>query len=602
VPTTTVTTGGGGAKVAVGVGAALLVGGLGFLGFSLLKGDDAGAATPAEAGQQLFDALGDNDVLGELQSLAPGERELFVDISQDVSDEARRLGFLSDRFRLDGVDGLAIEVEGVEVDPDDDVEEITDGPGPDDGLAIVTIDEGTIRFEADGDALEGLLGDATNDLADATDNDLDVPDERDSVDLSDAPIPIAVVEHGGRWFPSLIATAFVSSIGIEEGGVDIDLADPDVEATGSDSPEDVLNDLLDAATEADARAALALLDPAEARLFQAAADDLGIPEDGEPTDFEAEITDFDVDDLGGGVHRVLPTAFTLEGEIDGGSIDIEFDGECLNLDIQPPEDEGDPLQEEICTGDDPFDALPEDVQDELEGVDVPEELNEILEAVQPIRGGFVTVERDGRHFLSPVRTIADVLLAFVRGVEPEDVQEGGILFRLFTGDLDTEFQDFEEALGDALGDSFFGTDEDFSEIPLPPDFPPTPDFPPIDEAPTDELPDFDPTGASGPNGELELGDVVAGSVDENGTVTFTLIGVADEVLVGVQGQGGFDPVIDVRDEATGELLEGGDNVDDTFGLDPEAHVTLEEGQRVLVEVHGFAGQPGDFNLYYQPVQ
>ena len=58
ITTTPVTTGGGaGAKAAVAVGAVLLAGGLGFLGFSLLRSDPSGAATPEDAAQSLLDAL-----------------------------------------------------------------------------------------------------------------------------------------------------------------------------------------------------------------------------------------------------------------------------------------------------------------------------------------------------------------------------------------------------------------------------------------------------------------------------------------------------------------------------------------------------------------
>jgi len=344
---------------------------------------------------------------------------------------------------------------------------------------------------------------------------------------------------------------------------------------------------------------------------------------------------------------VVPTALTASGEFDGASFDLTLEDSCIELSVDVEDEEGFEL-DRTC-----FD---EDIESDLaDDIDVPQEISDLIASVSPIEGGIVTVERGGEHFVSPLRTVVQGLAGVVDDIELEDVQEGGILREAFEGELNDEFEDvnesFEEAAEDAdaeevavavlallqdeqvdleelvfsaptlttavsfsvgiavassFEDGFEAEDfEDFED-----EFEEGIDEDPFEEDPfeeepteTTQRPDDEPgirtpTGptGSGPNGEMLVGDVLAGSVAEDGVATFTAIGVPDGVLIGAQALDGSDLTITVIDAATGEQLE----FDDDFNApDPEVLAFLQEGQVVTIEVEGFAGQAGEFVVYYE---
>jgi len=184
--------------------------------------------------------------------------------------------------------------------------------------------------------------------------------------------------------------------------------------------------------------------------------------------------DAEVDDLGGGARRVVPTGLEVHFEADGGTGDIVLDGGCVSVDIEPPPGEGDPIDDEFCAGEDPEDLeLPEELGD----VDISEELREAIAAFQPLRFGLVTVERDGEHFVAPIRTAFDVVFGVTRGLEPEDLEEGGSVFDLLSGRLDDDVS----ALFDSAFETAFGFEEleDIGE-----DFEDFEDFEDVEELPT----------------------------------------------------------------------------------------------------------------------
>lgn len=579
----------GGRAVAVALGVVALGGGAAFA-LSSFGSDGAGAATPEEAGRALVAAIADEDILGVVDLLPAGERELLRDVLTSAQDEYQRLGVLSEQFRLDGFPGVDIAVEDLELD----VDEVTDGEGSDDGIAMVTVTGGDVSVSVDGDRVVGNLGEVVESVADARDVPLDVDDVDEQDDAGALGAAFAVVEEDGRWHPSLLFTIAESA---RRGG---GFEDPDfgdgITPEGAESPEAAIQALLDAAVELDAEAAIALLDPGEARALQVYSQ-FFLPLDTGDSDFEAtaELTDVEIDSLGDGVNRVVPTGFEVRFEVDGGRGEIVFEDGCTTIDIQPPAGEGDPVDQEVCVGGEGAEA-PESVGD----VAVPDGLRDAAEAFLPLRVGVVTVERDGQHFVAPVRTLADLALGVTRGLERADLEEGGAVFALLAGELDDELESFF----DELTSNIFGFDqfEDFEDFE---DFETELEEDPFDDGFDDES--FEesetfprsPTGARGPNGELVPFDAVSGELTPGGTVTFTALADADgEFLIGAQGADGLDTIVRVLDPSTGEELAV---VDDTFGFDPEARVFLQAGQAVAIEVRAFsAGDSGGFVLYFEP--
>ena len=90
-------------------------------------------------------------------------------------------------------------------------------------------------------------------------------------------------------------------------------------------------------------------------------------------------------------------------------------------------------------------ACAADIKNAFEGEDVPVEVQAIAERLVGQLGqvGVVTVEVDGRWYVSPSRTLTDVLLVGMQGLEGDDI----------------------ETLWDYVGSSLMYLDDDLAEYP-----------------------------------------------------------------------------------------------------------------------------------------
>ena len=83
--------------IGAAVGAVAIVG-AGTFAVARIAGDDdaGGAATPEEAGLAFVEAIGNEDLLGMVDVLLPGEREALRGPLSDIVDELQRLEVLSE--------------------------------------------------------------------------------------------------------------------------------------------------------------------------------------------------------------------------------------------------------------------------------------------------------------------------------------------------------------------------------------------------------------------------------------------------------------------------------------------------------------------------
>ena len=365
-----------------------------------LLDDERGAETPEEAAEALLDALNGADLLGVIDLLPDGERQLLDDIVGELAGEGDRLGLLGDDFELSGLPGISLEITEAELD----VHELGDG------IAVVTLVDGVAAYELDGDALTGALGDVVEAVADANDVDLradDAAGEIDADEFSGGPTPfmVAVIEEDGRWYPSLAFTIAESTrVSLAPPG-DPPGLDDGVEPDGGRNPLDAVQDLIDAAAEADLEGVLEVVDPGELGALQVYAELLfGELPTGEDTGISVAITDADVESLGGGVNRVVPTGLEAEIDFGGGQVlEVTLDGECVSVFGDSGDDELEDLDLELCNDDD-LGAAAGELGEGFDDLEVPDALTDLIEAFEPVELGIITVERGGEHFVSPVRT------------------------------------------------------------------------------------------------------------------------------------------------------------------------------------------------------
>ena len=121
--------------VGAAVGAVAIVG-AGTFAVARIAGDDdaGGAATPEEAGLAFVDAMGNEDLLGMVDVLLPGERQALRGPLSDIVDELQRLEVLNEEADASAISGVDFEFEDVSVDADatnvDDIANLTiDGDG-----------------------------------------------------------------------------------------------------------------------------------------------------------------------------------------------------------------------------------------------------------------------------------------------------------------------------------------------------------------------------------------------------------------------------------------------------------------------------------------
>lgn len=374
-----------------------------------------GAATPEGAVLDLVDALEAGDVVGVLESISPSEQGVMVDGFDSLADGFTGAGVLSG----DG-SGLAGLVPGVEIDVDGLVLRTSE---LDDQVVFVEAVSGTVVVRVDAAAVPDPAARAA--LERQADVRLD-----DGVewrrDLSRSPVVFGVVDEGGGYHVSVAYTAAEQVR--RAGGVPL----PDVEtrpdAVGSNTPEEVVTDLFSALEARFPLRVAELVSPFDGRALydyatawlpgpQQAADRAGADEDAGRPSWRLRVDALDVSVVEGdagssadgpGVRRVRVDRLdaTLVDGYAGEQVRVEVGGDgCTtwtHADLGPGPT---PVVRRVCPGVGWTDG---------DGVRVdppPVSLVDVL-TLDGLAGPptFTVVEREGRWFLSPTRTVIDSLV------------------------------------------------------------------------------------------------------------------------------------------------------------------------------------------------
>ena len=383
--------------IAAVVGAVALIG-AGVFAVSRVVGDDAagGADSPEAAGLALLDALDQEDVLGVVDLLLPGERETLRGPLTDLVEELSRTEVLSDDATLEGVSGVEVQIDDGSVDVEaTNVEDIVN----------LTI-SATATATVDGQALP--IGDLVLDLAEGEPSELDI-DESESNPLD---IPITAVREDGRWYLSVGYTLAEAA----RAGTGEDIPETGVAPVGGDTPERAMDNMLDGLEGLDLTRVVAALNPNEfqalqryAPLFladaQASLDESGVT----LTVDDAEYTvSGDGDQRSVGIDHVHVAFTSEEGD---GSVTLE--NGCWT--IEAPDE-----SVELCG---PSTELPLD-----EVFEDPQPIEDMLSSIESTfadyeNPGFLVQRVDGQWYFSPIATAAEQLLALTRALSREEIED-----------------------------------------------------------------------------------------------------------------------------------------------------------------------------------
>ncbi|MDA3039329.1 MAG: hypothetical protein O3C27_07320 [Actinomycetota bacterium] len=157
------------------------VAGAGVFAVKTALSEPAGAQSPEEAVTQLFEALGNEDILGMTETLLPSERESLVEPGLAIFAQLQRLEIVDAEADLGQMQYFNVTIEGLE---------LTSTPVTE-GLALVETTGGTISASGSGAVP----------LADRFEPDSEAWTEGPTP-MADDPLTIAVVEENGSWYVS----------------------------------------------------------------------------------------------------------------------------------------------------------------------------------------------------------------------------------------------------------------------------------------------------------------------------------------------------------------------------------------------------------------
>lgn len=424
-----------GKVIGAAVGAVAIVA-AGAFAITRLTGDSAsgGASSPEAAGEAFLAAIDNEDVLGMIDVLLPGERETLRGPATDLAEELTRLEVLSDDASLSDIGGVDFVVESQSVE--------TRPTNVDD---IVNVDiTAAISGSIDGESLP--IGDW---IRENLDEDLSSLDTESPEPTSDT-LPVTAVRKDGRWYLSLFYTAAEGARA--ETGEDIPAEG--ITPTGGDSPEAAMDAFLDGVEALDLSAVIASLNPNEFEALQRYAP-LFIDEAQsslDDVDLTMSISDRDYEVTGSGDTRsVTVGAITFDVSAEGESVSMELRDGCWIVSSSSGQDDMD-----SCAVADGMPQLDEVLDD-------PQAVEDLLESFQAtfddyVNPGFIAKEVDGTWYFSPMATGSEQVLAVVRALSREEIEQlqqqitdvvGSIDEDVLSGDLAIPtLDDFERPDGD----------------------------------------------------------------------------------------------------------------------------------------------------------
>ncbi len=450
--------------VAFGAAAALVAAG----GFAMVQvagnRDQGGAATPADAVEQLVAAINNQDVLGAMDVMLPGERQTFKQPIIDMVGELRRLEVLDSTARLEAVGGADFEITLAS-----DLETVN---AADD---IVTVKAaGTAK--ADLDASKIPIGDflIENAFDGKRPNDTNSTSSEFGGDAGN-PVPITTVKRDGRWYVSLWYS--VAEAARQSADVALPSRDEAIKPIGADSPEEAVGQMIEAIASFDLKAVIAGMNPNEMEALQRYApiflSDGQDTVDGFISDAGAKVK---VDNLTYGVAKdgndatVNVKTLTISGDFDGGQMSMVYDGKCVTVETTAAD--GEPTSNKTC-----------DDQTNTQLGDAG--LGFLARATRD--AGLRVSQVGGKWYVSPFGTLTHSAVTVLKSLKKADLQ-----------DLVDNLGSFAQTASDQLGVDVPGLlpqDDPFATVVLPIN----PDDPTFDTVPADTgaTTPIDPTDTSG---------------------------------------------------------------------------------------------------------
>lgn len=358
---------------------------------------DGGAASPTEVGTKLTDALSNEDVLGVIDLLLPGERETFRQPLIDVIDNLRRIEVLDAKASLSKVGGLDLVFTDVKVTPTPtNVDDVTN---------IEITGQGTASLDGKQVPIGSLL---IEEAFDGKRPNLDRAEQTNDVDVK-----MTTVQRGGRWYLSAFYTA------AERARGDRDIPAKGVAAAGAESPEKAVEEMLAAISDQSLETGIALLNPNEAEALQRYAPIFLTDSQQQLDDAKLnwKISDTTFTTEGSGSRRsVAITGFHFTAKQNDSKVDISLKDGCLVI-------VSDSSTNDSCkSGSSLDDVLAQS------GLDQNESLTKLIDSVKTAfsdfhANGIAVNEVAGSWYVSPIGSLSDLLVSGLASLDKVEIKD-----------------------------------------------------------------------------------------------------------------------------------------------------------------------------------
>ncbi|WP_375477292.1 hypothetical protein [uncultured Jatrophihabitans sp.] len=392
-----------GRLIAATAAAVVVIGG-GVATYAAVSSSSAGggAASPQRAVTGLLADLGNADLAGALNDLAPSERVAISKPLLSTFDSLKRNDVLKPDANLGHVSGLTFKASdvtfaGKTITINDHVQivELTGG--------TLTIGAAAARLPLTADFERAIHAPATSATSAAQTTTIDIAKQ---VKQSGKPIRIAAQKSGGGWYPSVLYT--IADNAATEAGLQAPAPADRIPNLGASSPDDAVRSAITALLHGDVERAIELTSPDELGVLH----DYGklVVEHGRYKPANVQLKDLQLADTptSDGARVTLKSVTVAEG---GHEESVSVAGSCFTLKA-----EGRTTKE--CAPD-TIKSLAQASPRPLTPAQLTA-LDDVFAGVSNL--GLDVTKTAGRYYLSPIRTYAGLANQLLSGLKGQDAQ------------------------------------------------------------------------------------------------------------------------------------------------------------------------------------
>lgn len=374
------------ALVLVGAGVGVAVG---------VSGGSKGGSTPASAVTTLLTAAQNDDLLGALDAIEPGERAAIEPGLVTFIHQLQRLNVLSTSANLHHVSGLSFHFSGVQ----------TSTKLLDSSVAAVTITHGTMTSGANPSKLP--LGSFVTSLAGAF---LNKPESTKTSTAKTGKSAIVTVQDSGTWYVSLGYTIAINAMTSNGVPAVLPSASEAIAPTGAATPGQAVTGFLNSIAALDLNSVVADLPPGELGVLQRLGPLFG-PATTSPLATARKTVQLKFTTLSTSTQTIgsitLVHVHNVGLQIVARGVTITVKGNCETLSYLGH-------SKKTCAA-----ASQNQAVLKLLPADVRALVNRLGRTRPDI--GLVTVQENGKWYVSPVATMLQVVNAFAEELQPQDL-------------------------------------------------------------------------------------------------------------------------------------------------------------------------------------